>query len=89
LTSELGRINCEFDPGDHGVLNRRETLLFCNSKGGRQRSLVEMATPLGRFELLALMAREQSDGDPTARLSHRDHPVRDLFALNAATNRAK
>jgi hypothetical protein len=89
LISELGRIYSELDPGDLLVLNRRDTLRFCNSKGGRQRLLAGLATPMGRFEFLEMMEREQSGGDPTASLSYRDRPARDLLTSSAATIRAR
>jgi hypothetical protein len=71
------------------MLNRHETWRFCNAKGGRQRLLAGMATPMERFEFLEWMEREQRGGDPTASLSYRDRPARDLFTLGAATIRAR
>jgi hypothetical protein len=70
------------------VLNRRETLRFCNFEGWTS-AFAGIATPIGRFELLELMEREQSGGDLAASLSYRDRPLRHLSTFTAATIRAR
>jgi hypothetical protein len=44
---------------------------------------------MGRFEFLELLEREQNGWDPTASVSYRVRPLRDLFTLSAATIRAR